>query len=379
MILNGENRGGLGLVRSFGKKGIPVFVGGRRLLSRSLYSKYCKGGFVYSPVHEGIEKMHEDIIKNVKKFKPDVLFPVSSDTTHTVLKYIDEYKKYCNIIPTLDFKRFNIFDDKETLTKEAIKVKCPTPKTYFPKSLESVKELSEHIDYPVLIKPRIGSTAQGIVRASSSEELIKKYDQISHQKKIEGLYDPTRPTIQEFIPGEVYTAYVLFNKGKHIASMVNKFNRTYPVPYGPQLSNITVSNDRIRNLAITLFKRLKWHGCANTHFIVDERDNIPKMIEINPRIWATIESSVNAGVNFPYMLYKMALGEKVKENKRYKINQKFRWILFGELLYLVKSTNKLKTIKEYMNFKNTKTEIDFTDIKPHLIQFLDLCINKNVL
>jgi predicted ATP-grasp superfamily ATP-dependent carboligase len=379
MLLNGENRAGLGTARSFGKKGIPVFAGGCRVLSRTLYSKYCRRRFVYSSSSFGIERMHEDILRNVKKFQPDVLFPLFSDTTYAVLKHLDEYEKYCRVIPTLDFKRYCIFIDKKGLLKEARKVGTNTAKTFYPKNLDSVKELSAKLNYPVLIKPRIGQLAQGIVKVSSPSELTQKYLQVSSQRSSDFAYDPRTPTIQEFVPGDISTVYVLFEKGRHIASMVCRFERVYPVPYGAQLTNSTQQNEELRSLAVTMFRKLRWHGAANCHFIKDERDNTYKLIEINPRIWGTVESSIEAGVDFPYMMYRMALGEKIRETTQYKLGQTFRWILFGEFAYLLKSSKKLATFRNYLRFKNTKTEIDVTDAVPHVMHFLDLLINKSVL
>ena len=113
--------------------------------------------------------------------------------------------------------------------------------------------------------------------------------------------------------------------------------------------------------------------------MIDPRDNIPKMIEINPRLPGTTESSIVAGMDFPYMLYKMALGERIRSTYRYKLNRKFRWLLFAELFYLLKTRNKLAILKRYTDFRNTRTEIDFADIKPHIIQFLGLLVNRQVM
>jgi len=380
MILNGENRGVLGTVRSLGKRGIPIFVGGSKILSRANYSKYCKRRFIYHTPDSDIQKMHEDILRNVKQLKPDVLLPFSSDTAYVVLKNINEYKGYCNISPLLNFKKFNLMNDKETMIKEVLKFGCIVPKTYFLNNIKEAQEISERIEYPVLIKPRVSAGGRGIIKVSSPEELVKEYAFISNKKRIDFWYDPLRPIIQEFIQGEtIYTVYVLFNKGKHVASMVKKVCRQYPSSFGPVIAYDTILNEKIRSIAVNLFKQLNWNGPANINFIIDPKDNKPKMLEINPRLWATVEMSIKSGIDFPYMLYKLALGEKIEETTDYIINQRFRWVLFGEFFYLLKSNNKLEVIKDYLNLKNIKTEIDLTDIKPHLIHFLDLCINKQVL
>jgi len=374
MVLMGENKAALGVVRALGKRGIQVFVGGNQLLSRALYSKYCKGGFIYSHYRLGIEKMHKEILKNVKKFKPEVLFPIWEDTTHVVLKHIDEYEKYCKVSPSIGFKRFKLFNNKESTYKEAMRVGCPIPKTYFPKSIDEVKKLSSKISYPVLIKPRVSSFGCGIVKVFSANELLKMYKYISNKKK--GFcFDFENPIIQEFVLGEKHTVTVIFNKGKEIGSTVFKNYRYYPV-FGNPLLNETVINEKVRVPIVNLFKKLNWNGPASVQCIIDSKDQRTKLFEINPRIWSHIESTIAAGIDVPYLLYNMALGNKVNKITKYKVNQKFRYVLFGELFYLLTVKKKLSLLRDYLRFKNTKTEIDFRDIKPHLIHFLGLIIKK---
>jgi len=380
MVLDGESRAVLAVVRHLGRRGVPVFVGGSTTLARAKYSKYCRKGFTYHSSRHGTEAMHRDILQNVKRLRPDVIFPFGSETTQLVLDHSEEYEKHCRIVPMLDAEKFKLFNDKGTMIREASRVGCSIPKTYFPKDLGDAGKLSLHLDYPALIKPRTSSTGKGIIKVHSPRELAREYALVSKQRKEGTAYDPSRPVIQEFIPGTLnYTVVVLFDHGRHMASIVNQNHRYYPVPFGPPIFNETVLNERIRRIAVDMFRKLKWHGTANVNFMIDPRDNIPKMIEINPRLPGTTESSIVAGMDFPYMLYKMALGERIRSTYRYKLNRKFRWLLFAELFYLLKTRNKLATLKRYTDFRNTRTEIDFADIKPHIIQFLGLLVNRQVM
>ncbi len=376
MVLMGENRGALSAVRSLGKRGIPVFVGGTRLLSRSLYSRYCKKGFVYPSPHFGMEKMHKVILKNVKKLRPDVLLPFGTVTTSIVLNNQDEYKKYCKIITSVSQERFRVMNDKESLIKEAMKFGCDVPKTYFPENISELQSISKKLNYPVLIKPRLSSGGRGIVKAFSPEELVKLYRHtIIQKKKLD--FNPEKPIIQEFIIGQRYTVPVIFVKGKEIASLVFKNCRHYPI-YGSPTLNKTVINEKVRNDMVNLFKKFKWNGAANAQCIVDVRDNITKMFEINPSLWACTGSTIAAGIDVPYIMYKMALGDPLGVINDYKANQDFRWILFGDIAYFLKSENKLSICHDFFKFSNTKTDIDLKDPLPHIAQIFDLIVNKQI-
>lgn len=378
MVLMGEHRGALSIVRALGKKGILIYVGSPNTLCRSRFSKYCKKGFTYSsPYGHGAEKTHKDILKNVKKYKPEVLFTLGTITSYVVFKYQGEYEKYCNVIPNMGFKKFDFFNHKEKWIKEAIRVGYPVPKTYNPKKLSDVKNLSKKIDYPVLIKPRLSCGGSGIVKIFDANELIKEYKRLSSGKKY-FYYDPARPLIQDFVPGKRYTVTGIFNKGKEIASVVFENFRHYP-EYGSPLLNKTVRNERVRKTIIGMFKKMKWHGPFSVQCAIDLRDGKPKLFDINPRLWSCIGSTVAAGVNVPYIAFKMALGEKVDKVPDYKLNRKFRWMLFGELAYFMKSRNKLKLLRSYMDFYKTKTDVDIKDPLPHLMQFADMIKSRQVL
>ncbi len=377
MILLGENRGALSTIRSLGKKGIPVYVGGSRFLARACFSRYCRGRFTYPSFYFGIDKMHKAILKNVKKFQPDVILPSSYDTIYTVLSHLEEYEKYSKIVPNIGIDNLMKFYNKETMIKEAMRVGCPVPKTYFPADLNELRKIAGELPYPVLIKPRLSGGGKGIAKATKREELMKGYQKITIQEKTFN-FDPERPVIQEFIYGQRYSVTGIFDRGRHKGSVVFENYRHYPT-YGSPLLNMTVKNEEVRRTIVTMFEKLKWHGPFNVQCAVDPRDGMTKLFEINPRLWACIGSTIAAGLDVPQLAYKMALGEKIEEKNDYQLNQKHRWVMFGELFYLLRSRDRLKLLKNYHDFNNTVTDVEFTDPLPHLIQLLDLIVNRQVI
>ena len=84
------------------------------------------------------------------------------------------------------------------------------------------------------------------------------------------------------------------------------------------------------------------------------------------RLAGTNELSTRSGVNFPLMLYKLALGEKPSPRLRHGRDLEFRWLLFGELRHLVQSTRKRQVIRNLLQWNNVSTDIRFTDPLPHV-------------
>jgi predicted ATP-grasp superfamily ATP-dependent carboligase len=59
----------------------------------------------------------------------------------------------------------------------------------------------------------------------------------------------------------------------------------------------------LREIAIKLLSSLDYYGICEVEFKHDERDNIPKLLEVNARFWGWHTFARRCGANYPYMLY----------------------------------------------------------------------------
>jgi hypothetical protein len=53
-------------------------------------------------------------------------------------------------------------------------------------------------------------------------------------------------------------------------------------------------------------------------------------MEINPRLSASVEVAVRAGVDFPYLLYQWANGDPIDHVEYYRVG---RWMCYLEVIY----------------------------------------------
>jgi predicted ATP-grasp superfamily ATP-dependent carboligase len=88
-------------------------------------------------------------------------------------------------------------------------------------------------------------------------------------------------------------------------------------------------------VAAGLLESVAWHGVAMVEFKVNEKRG-PFIMEVNTRFWGSLQLAIDAGVDFPYMLYQMYAGKTLVPHSRYKSRQRLRWFM-GDLdrLYLV--------------------------------------------
>src|SRR5262249_5104878 len=62
---------------------------------------------------------------------------------------------------------------------------------------------------------------------------------------------------------------------------------------------------------------------------------IPRLMEINGRFWGSLQLALDAGLNFPFLLYQLATGQPVAiAPTGYRVGVKSRWLL-GDLDHLL--------------------------------------------
>jgi predicted ATP-grasp superfamily ATP-dependent carboligase len=83
-----------------------------------------------------------------------------------------------------------------------------------------------------------------------------------------------------------------------------------------------------------LLAALAWHGVCMMEFKLDARDGVPRLMEINPRFWGSLALAIDAGVDFPWLLYALAAGAPPAPVTSYRLGVRSRWEL-GDLDHLL--------------------------------------------
>jgi len=345
-ITDGRWHKTLAAVRSLGKKGIPVICGDNISLACSFFSRYCAEKFIYPSPKYNTKEFIERLIKEFEKKDYRVLFPMEEDTMQIIADNINAFPQKISI-PIVDREKLLMVRDKGELIKFAISRGVPCPGTWFIKDIEEIKDLK--LTFPVVIKPRVGSGAKGVKYIENKKELEENY------RKIHSIFP--YPLIQERIPsgGEAIGVSAVFDRnGVPVASFTHKRIREFPVSGGASTLCESCLRPEIEEIAIKLLRDLNWYGVAMVEFKVDPRDNIPKLMEINTRFWGSLQLAIYGGIDFPYLLYQIALNKKT-EVSSYKIGVKFRWILPGDLMHFISNPERFRMKPDFFDFFDRNT------------------------
>jgi predicted ATP-grasp superfamily ATP-dependent carboligase len=196
-------------------------------------------------------------------------------------------------------------------------------------------EAAEAFTYPVVIKPvrsRIltesGWSHATVHYAYSREELADLYEKVGYLASHPSL-------VQDRIVGPGAGVFVLFDRGRLRAAFAHRRLRERPPSGGTSVLRESIALDPVlRDHAVRLLAPLGWHGVAMLEFKQDVSTGRHFLMEVNGRFWGSLQLAIDAGVDFPFLLYELARRREIPEAPGYRVGTKSRWLL-GDLDHLV--------------------------------------------
>lgn len=269
------------------------------------YSKYCKSYHIF-PSFEEDERWLERVVDHCREQKIDLIFPTSRSAIHFFIENKALLPSDIGVTPIPDMDSFEIAEDKGHLAYFMMNRGIPCPKTYFfDEQFDNHYQLEEMV-FPQLLKVRQGVGGENIFKVESLEMLYQIAEQ--HSLALEDYI------LQDYIPeGYDLSFSVLGDKGKIRAYTIwREFNPVEPreKKFKSIVNHLEFMHDEaLLKMAARLTRELNWTGLANLNLRYDKRDGQVKMLEINPRVWNSLQGSLFVGVNFPHLVCLMGMGE----------------------------------------------------------------------
>jgi len=369
LVLDGMWNKSLAAVRALARRGLKVTAGECSRWATALFSKHCSERFLYpSPNAHPTAFLHA-LEQELETGKYDVVFPMEW-TTQSLLTNPEARSRLERFvrIPFGDSSAAALLNDKSFVMRKAETLGIAIPRTWHPSSVDEVLEVGGQASYPLLIKPRSSSGSRGILPVGGSQDLVTAYLRVHAQYP--------RPIIQERIPsgGESLGVCVLLNAASEVrATFAYRKIRQYPVQGGPSTLRESVRHDDVAAAAARFLQAVGWSGVAHLEFMVDPRDGIPKLLEVNPRFWGSLALAVEAGVDFPYLLYRMAMdGDIAPATDDYPEGIVCRWLLPGDMLHFMANRERLRLTPGFFDFRAKDDILSLSDPLPVLGRVLSL-------
>ncbi|MCI8566623.1 MAG: ATP-grasp domain-containing protein [Lachnospiraceae bacterium] len=313
-------------------------------------SRYPVKKVVIHGIRENATLYRKAIEKELCEEKYDVIFPVLEKATDICLSDNMQTKFPDLKIIAAPREAFLKAYDKQQTMALCMKNNIPCPLTK--RADETWSEYLAKVSFPLAIKPRKGSGSAGFKKIHNRQEL--------EQFMASGTLIVENYVIQEFIPQNKYmcNCYVMMDDEHNpMYSVAIQTYRWYPVDGGPGCFARTVDQPLVTENAIKLFKALDWSGFGQVSFMMDSRDNIPKVIEINGRVSAGIKMVEYAGCTPVKYMMDRAFGQKMIPKKE-KIKEGLGLRYFHtDILWLLKSPDRFRTVPSWFDFRKSKDYI----------------------
>jgi D-aspartate ligase len=314
LVLDGDYRA-LGVVRSLGRHGIPVWIlhHGDQLLAT--FSRYTRRTLRW-PSREEEEMV--DFLANLadrEALRNWVLFPSDDSGAAMVARHHQMLSQHFQLnTPPWEVLRWSY--DKRLTYQLADEAMVDHPWTSYPANRDDVAAMK--CEFPVILKPAYHNcfnrfTASKAWRVNSRDQLLALYDEART------LVPPDNLMIQEIIPGNGESQFsfaALCRDGQPLAALTARRTRQFPVDFGRASTFVeTVEDSATVEAATRLLKAMRYTGIAEVEFKRDPRNGKLKLLDVNPRVWGWQSLCAVAGVDYPYLLWLMTTGEDVPQTK----------------------------------------------------------------
>ena len=297
-------------------------------------SRYPKKKILEPSVRYDLNELKHVLDREIPTGNYDVVFPMNEGATDVLWANKELYQKYVKYACAGEEGFVNAYDKQLTMTLcQKNGINCPITKM----DDETLEEFLSKVSFPLALKPRKGSGSRGFHKVDTKEQLYGLIE--SGEVKVEEY------VIQEFIKeGETHRVSYTFidNEGNVKTSLMAKSTRPYPLVVGTNSLFQSCQMPEITAQAEKLLKLMNWKGYASVCFIESDEDHIPKVMEINGRISASIKMSVLCGAHVVRQLMEMAYNMPVTEYSRdYREDMRLRHFQ-ADMMWFVKSPTRFK-------------------------------------
>ncbi|MFW9990165.1 MAG: ATP-grasp domain-containing protein [Candidatus Odinarchaeota archaeon] len=313
-------------------------------LVRVFYTRYCDK--IYIIENPSLQKSAhiKSISTIIKNNGINAFIPVDSAMYEDYIKEKKQFNDALSYIGDVDV--YKQLHNKLLSQNLAHYLSIRTPKIY-----DNIKEAR----IPFIVKPTNLSSSKGI-----------KYILSKHDKKKSIFFDKLDFVIQEYVRG-IGCGYSVFAvNGNIICGHGHIRLAELPISGGSSMYRDNYHNQEMIQIAEKLLKATKWSGFAMFEFKLTPENELV-FIEVNPRIWGSINQGLQNGVNyFEFLLGKIDKQVQIESIRTYLSPG----IYFSLFAYMLKS-NFIPIYKYFRNIRSNRVDVNlFTDFKGYMSMLL---------
>lgn len=368
LVTDGLNKNTLAILRALGKSKycIDITSNHQKIITLGFYSRYCNNVHILKNMSKDIDLYAEELLNILKNRHYDVLIPVGLTSCLAVTKHKNKFESLTNVVVP-EWDAMQIASNKDRTMSFANDLGIPIPETTV---LYSESDLNAIKKYPIVIKS--SDDSMGFVEyCNDKKELYEKYMRLNSISK-------TNIISQEYIIGFGCGFYGVYKNGELIAHFLHKRIKEFPITGGPSAVAESYFDEKLYKYGKILCDALNWNGPIMVEFKYDVKNDDYKLIEINPKLWGSLDLTIEAGVNIPKILVDLALRKPVNFLSEYK-TMRYKWLFPDEFKALI-SDFSFNSLNDFCTIGgNTKTNFYIDDPLPFIIQIIRSFIDATMI
>jgi predicted ATP-grasp superfamily ATP-dependent carboligase len=331
LVLDGALRQSLVSVRRLGEAGLRVGVADRTCPPASA-SKWCAEAARVPDVGTDGDAFFQAVQMLVEAHRPRALL-VAHDGTIEALRRRRE--ALATRLALASEPALEIAIDKERTYSLAQELGLPCPRTIVLRRLDDVEPALDQVRLPAVVKPGRSWVTRGgggrRLQAVAVGDVDEAVAVAAHF--LEGR---VTPLLQEWVGGRREAVSLIRARGEVVVRFAQIAHRMVPPLGGASVmrESIPLPSDTTE-AAEALAEAMGLEGYAEVEFRRD-RGGRPLLMEVNPRLSASVEVAVRAGVDFPLALYRWSTGDRVPPSNGYRVGVRMRW-LGGDIHWLLRT------------------------------------------
>lgn len=316
LVVDAGLRQSLVTIRSLGSRGLRVAALEIEHKVPAFSSRWCQQQII-CPEAEGTERYLEYLERVLDATGARVLISSSDGTVALLRQYRERLSQRVRIALSSE-PGLGIAVNKDQTLEIAQRLGLAIPRGVSISSIHEVEAAIREIGLPAVIKPVESWVESTEERARILAQLATTPDEA--RRAVEELTALGGSVlVQRFLTGRREGVHLLYANGQIYARFAQWAKRTDPPLGGSSVlrQSIAIPAD-IGEPSERLIREIGLEGYSEVEYRRDS-DGIPYLMEINPRLSASIELAVREGVDFPYLIYQWASGEAITEVKSYHV------------------------------------------------------------
>jgi predicted ATP-grasp superfamily ATP-dependent carboligase len=362
LLLDAHLRHSLAIARSLGRRGLEVVCAAPMARFPARYSRYVTSTVVFDP------QVPRDSVTRFRSL-------IESEQIGVVIagglagnEFLCRHRRELEPLVSAPFNNldaFEVLSHKEATVHLAERLGVRYPLTVRVDGPADIDAIVERVGFPMVFKsPR----DQGSVRYPRDREDLRRMTEEFARAHLAASEDRLLPIVQEYVDGEGYGFFGLSRGGVLAAYFMHRRVHEVPPSGGPSAMAMSHRDHVLRDLGSRFFEATQWTGVAMVEFKKSRKTGDYYLIEVNPKFWGSLDLSIAAGVDFPFLLYQLLTGVPIETTPGdYRDGVLFRWLTM-DLAYAMASRHLRGYVRAFAD-PRIIDDFDGRDVLPTIALF----------